>query len=88
MWKQFKQILFSALVLSCSEVVMGETLSNGLVSLSIDEAGRLTSFRDECTGRDLLIAPSTENLWLIRRSDGSVWTPAEPVTVSQQKVEP
>ena len=88
MWKRLKQIILPALILACSEGVMGETLSNGLVSLNFDEAGRLASFVDKRTGRDLLTAPSAGNLWLIRRSDGSVWVPAEPVAVSQQKVAP
>lgn len=88
MWKPFKQITLSALFLACSVGTWGETLSNGLVSLNIDEAGRLASFVDHRTGRQLLAAPSAGNLWLIRRADGSEWTPREPLSVSQQRVPP
>ena len=88
MWKPFKQIALSALFLACSVGMWGETLSNGLVSLNIDEAGRLASFVDHRTGRQLLAAPSAGNLWLIRRADGSEWTPGEPLSVSQQRVPP
>ena len=59
----------------------GATIGNGLVTLSFDEAtGRLTSFRDEASGRELL-AETSSPLWQIWFRDGLLYRPVEPVQV-------
>ena len=66
-----------ALCLVCltSLTAVAETVSNGLVTLSFEEAtGRLFSFKDETRRRELLNGNGGP-LWLIRMKDGSLCIP-------------
>ena len=76
-----RNIIWICLFCLLPEQVSSITIGNKLVSLSFDEAtGRLTSFKDEVSGRELL-AQTASPLWQIWLKDGSRYQPAEPIRV-------